>query len=165
MESGLNSIIEKKSPHKNDKFPFGMIIIIFLIGLSILSSLLGIKQTILIFGPFYIKGLPIIVYNLLVLFISVSIIYGIIKRKFWARILIIIWYLYSILHPILNFMFFNVNKEYYLESLRKNIPEEMNYVLNENIVFLSQTTVMFVALTIGLAIIFYIRRKKEFFKK
>jgi len=150
------------------KFPVGMIIILVLIGWVAVSLLLGIfKNTLHLYqlGPVLITGAGAIIINLVIFGIFGTIFYGIIKRLRWIRKLAIGWYVFSIILSLINTISFLANKTmfglYYQKTLS---PEAYSlYLKNPTII----TGVWIVALVsssiIGIIIITYLVRKKDFF--
>ena len=152
------------SQQKKSKFPVGMIIILCLIGFGIFTLLLStIKRPMLAIGLFTISGYSAIFYSFIIITILGLIFYGILKRKIWARKLIIIWYLLSIAIIWINYITFLANKEKTINFYKSYYPANAN-LFTEKYIMISSLMSLISGSIIGLIIIIYIYRSKKFFK-
>jgi hypothetical protein len=152
------------------KFPIGMKIFLVYLGWSMLVLLYMLifkfkLLTVAEIGPFFIKGNNIAPISIIAASLPTFVIfYGLLKRLKWVRIFAIIWFSVSTLMngPVNSISFF------LSKTLRDNY---MNY-LSSNLTHLqvepSLITVAFIfnsifATTVGLVILIYIYKKKDFF--
>jgi len=146
------------------KFPIGMIIILILIGWAVVSLLLGMsKNSSYQLGPFLVSGAGTIIVNLVIVGILGAIFYGIIKRLKWARKLAIGWYIFSMALALINVISFFANKTMYDSYYQKFLSPEAYSLMTPAII---TGTLIFVFISnwiIGLIVITYFSRKKDFF--
>ena len=146
-----------------EKFPVGMIIILFLIGFGVLGTLFGLKKAMLQLGPFILSGIPAMMYSITVAVILGISFYGIIKRKIWARKFTIGWYLISLALVTINFISFLANKQKIVDFYKELSPAT-SQVFTESFVMASLLYTLIVGWILSLVIIFYLYRKRDFFK-
>jgi len=150
------------------KFPIGMIIILIFIGWGAISLLFGIFTDSLSpyqLGSVLITGVGAIIIHLVIVGILGTIFYGIIKRLKWTRKLAIGWYVFSIIMSLINTISFLANKTMFGMYYQKTLsPEAYSLYLNDPAILTSGLIVtLVISLIIGLIIISYFYRKKDFF--
>lgn len=146
------------------KFPIGMILILILIGWGALSLLLGVFTIPLSqLGPVLLSGAGAVVMNLVIFGILVTIFYGILKRMMWARKLTIGWYIISMVLLVVNLVSFLGNKTMYDSYYQKLLPPEIYSLMTPAVITGSLISALVFGWIIGLIIIIYIARKKDFF--
>ena len=157
-----NIAVVNMTPQK-EKFPIGMIVILFLIGLGFVTTLLGVKKPMLQLGPLILNGFPAILYSLVVAVVLGASFYGILKRKMWGRKLIIGWYLISLGLLAVNFISFLTDKQNIVRFYKESSPASAQ-LFTESVIMGTLLSALVIGWIIGLIIIFYIYRKRDFFK-
>jgi len=147
------------------KFPVGMILILVLIGWGIVGLLLGMFKVPPLFqlGSILISGAGAIIVDLVMIGISASIFYGIVKRLEWARKLAIGWSIVSILLPLVNFVSFLGNKTMYDSYYQKILSPEAYSLMTPTAIAGILIPTLVLSSIINLVIIIYLARKKSFF--
>lgn len=146
------------------KFPVGMIIILILIGLGAVSLLLGMfKLPMFQLGPILLTGAGAIVVNLVIFGIFATIFYGILKRMMWARKLAIGWYIVSMILLVINLVSFLGNKTMYDSYYQKVLPPETYSLMTPAVITGSLVSALGFGFVIGVIVIIYLARKKDFF--
>lgn len=150
------------------KFPIGMTIILILIGWVAVSLLLGIfKNTLHLYqlGPVLITGAGAIIINLVIVGILGTIFYGIIKRLRWARKLTIGWYVFSMILSLINMISFLANKTMFGIYYQKTLSPEAYalYLKNPAIITGGLIVALVFSSIVGIIVIIYLARKKDFF--
>lgn len=146
------------------KFPVGMIIILILIGWGAVSLLLSIfKIPLSQLGPVLLSGAGAIVMNLVVFGILATIFYGILKRMGWARKLAIGWYIVSMVLLVVNLISFLGNKTMYDSYYQKLLPPETLALMTPALITGSLISALGFGFVIGIIVIIYLARKKDFF--
>jgi len=146
------------------KFPVGMIIILILIGWGAVSLLLSMfKIPLSQLGPVLLSGAGAIVMNLVIVGILATIFYGIIKRLKWARKLAIGWYIFSMVLLPINLLSFLANKTMYDSYYQKLLPPETLALMTPAVITGSLISALGFGFVIGIVVIIYLARKKDFF--
>jgi len=146
------------------KFPVGMILILILIGWGAVGLLLGtFKIPLSQLGPILVSGAGAIIVNLVIVGILATIFYGILKRLIWAKKLAIGWYVFSILFSLVNLVSFLGNKTMYDSYYQKLLPPETYSLMTPAVITGSLIYALGFGSIIGLIIIIYLVRKKDFF--
>jgi len=164
MENNQSNLNNSVSPvPSKEKFLVGMIIILFLIGFGALGTLFGLKKAMLQLGPFILSGIPAMMYSIIITGILGTSFYGIIKRKIWARKFTIGWYLISLALVTINFISFLANKQKIVDFYKELSPAT-SQIFTESVVMASLLYTLILSWVLGLIIIFYLYRKRDFFK-
>jgi len=146
------------------KFPVGMIIILTLIGWGAVSLLLVMFKTPFYqLGPILVSGAGAIIVDLVIVGMLATIFYGIIKKLRWARKLAIGWYIYSIVLILVNLISFLGNKTMYDSYYQKLFSPEEYSLITPAVITGSLISALVFGSIIGLIIIIYLVRKKDFF--
>jgi hypothetical protein len=162
MENSLSQNAPQTQQPQKAKFPVGMTLILVLIGIGFVSSLASLRNPMTIIGPFFIEGIVAVLYILATTTILGLIFFGILKRKSWARPLLLIWQTYSILSITAMFLSFLANKEGFVEFYRNYMPSSAEF-FTESTVMISLLPGLVFSWIIGLVVIIYVYRKKSFF--
>lgn len=148
----------------NQKMPIGMILILILIGWGALSLLLGMfKIPLSQLGPVIVSGAGAIIVNLIIVGILATIFYGIIKRLKWARKFTMGWYIFSMVLALINLLSFLANKTMYDSYYQKLLPPETLALMTPAVITGTLISALAIAWIIGLIIIIYLARKRDFF--
>ena len=146
------------------KFPIGMILILILIGWGALGLLLAMfKIPMSQLGPVVVSGAGAIIVNLIIVGILATIFYGIIKKLKWARKLAIGYYIFSMVLTPINLLSFLANKTMYDSYYQKLLPPETLALMTPAVIMGSLISALAFGWIIGLIIIIYLARKKDFF--
>jgi len=146
------------------KFPIGMILILILIGWGAVSLLLGMfKIPLSQLGPVLVSGAGAIIVNLVIVGILATIFYGIIKKLKWARKLAIGWYIFSMVLTPINLISFLANKTMFDSYYQKLLSPETYALMTPAVITSSLISGLVFGWMIGLIIIIYLARKKDFF--
>lgn len=145
------------------KMPVGMILILILIGWGIVSLLFSLRTPVTQLGPILLTGVGAIIVNLIIVAILSSIFFGIIKRYVWARKLAIGWYIVSMLLVLINLLSFIANKTMYNEYYSKTLTPKMAALMTTSAITMSLVMGLIFAWIIGIIIIVYMLKKKDFF--
>lgn len=141
-----------------------MIIILILIGWGAVSLLLSMfKIPLSQLGPVLLSGAGAIVMNLVIVSILATIFYGILKRMAWARKLAIGWYIVSIILMVVNLVSFLGNKTMYDSYYQKLLPPETYSLMTPAVITGSLISALGFGFVIGIIVIIYLARKKDFF--
>jgi len=146
------------------KFPIGMILILILVGWGAVGLFFGMfKIPLSQLGPFLVSGAGAIIVNLIIVGILATIFYGILKRMKWARKLAIGWYIVSIMLALVNLVSFLGNKTMYDSYYQKLFPPETYSLTTPAVITGTLVSALAFGSIIGLIIIIYLSRKKDFF--
>ena len=146
------------------KFPVGMIIILILIGWGAVSLLLTLfKLPLSQLGPVLLSGAGAVVMNLIIFGILATIFYGILKKMKWARKLAIGWYIVSMILLVVNLVSFLGNKTMYDSYYQKLLPPETYSLMTPAVITGSLVSGLGFGFVIGIIVIIYLARKKDFF--
>lgn len=145
------------------KMPVGMILILILVGWSALSILLTAKNAMFQIGPILTSGAVAVIATLIIVGILVSIFYGILKRFDWARKLAIGWYSFSIVLSWVNLVSFLGNKTMFDSYYAKILSPQQAAMMTPAIITGSLIFGISSACILGLIVIVYVSRKKDFF--
>jgi hypothetical protein len=157
------------------KMPLGMIFILVLLFMSFFSMAYSLIGTIfqgssspMQFGPALISSnLFIILYYFVILAIEGMLIYGIFKRKRWARTLGIVWFGFSVLLILFNLVFVSTLTDYLLElygTQMANIPQESAGMVS-GFLYKVSVAVLLISGLIDALILRYFIKKEDFFHK
>lgn len=145
------------------KMPIGIISILILIGLGIIFLLLGLRNPANQLGPILLTGVSSIIFDLIVIIILGTIFFGTIKRYIWARKLAIGWYILSMALALINLLFFIANNTMYNDYYKKILTPEMAALMTPFIIAMSLVVSLIFSWIIGIIIVVYLLKKKEFF--
>lgn len=146
------------------KFPVGMIIILILIGSGAVSLLLTLfKLPLSQLGPVLLSGAGAVVMNLVIFGILATTLYGILKRMMWARKLAIGWYIVSMVLSVVNLVSFLGNKTMYDSYYQKLLTPETYSLMTPAVITGSLVSALGFGFVIGIIVIIYLVRKKDFF--
>jgi len=146
------------------KFPVGMIIILILVGWGAVSLLFGMfKIPLSQLGPVLLSGVGAIIVNLVIVGILATIFYGILKRMKWVRKLAIGWYVVSIVLALVNLVSFLGNKTMYDSYYQKLLPPETYSLMTPALITGGLVSALVFSSIIGLIVVVYLARKKDFF--
>ena len=141
-----------------------MIIILILIGWGAVSLLLSMfKIPLSQLGPVLLSGAGAIVMNLVIVGILATIFYGIIKRLKWAKKLAIGWYIFSMILAPINLISFLGNKTMYNSYYQKLLPPETYSLMTPAVITGSLISALGFGFVIGIIVIIYLARKKDFY--
>lgn len=146
------------------KFPVGMIIILILVGWGAVSLLFGMfKIPMSQLGPVLLTGAGAIIVNLVIVGIFATIFFGILKRMMWARKLAIGWYIVLMFLLVINLVSFLGNKTMYDSYYQKILPPETYSLMTPAVITGSLVSALGFGFVIGIIVIIYLARKKDFF--
>ena len=146
------------------KFPIGMIVILILTGWGAVAPLLTVfKISLVQLGPILVSGAGALIVTLVISGILATIFYGTIKRLKWARKLAIDWYIFSMVLTLINLISFLANKTMYDSYYQKLLPPETLALMTPAIITGTLIYAMVSSSIIGLIVIIYLARKKDFF--
>lgn len=140
-----------------------MILILILVGWSAFSILLSVKNAMLQLGPVLISGAVAIVANLIIAGILVAIFYGILKRLSWGRKLATGWYLFSMALSVVNLISFMGNKTMFDSYYSKILSPQQAALMTPAIITGTLISATVFAWILGLIVVFYVSKKKDFF--
>lgn len=154
--------IEEKIKHET--MPAGMIAILVLLGIGAGSLISSLQTPIIQLGPKVVGGFWGILYILITIVIFGILFYGIIKKYKWARKLGIGWFIYVIASTSIDMMFFLLDKTMYDSYFSTLFPGGIisTQTLQYIILGLLAVTTLFVWI-FGLIIIFYLKKKTDYF--
>ena len=145
------------------KMPVGMILILILIGWGMVSLLFSLRTPMSQLGPILLTGAGAIIINLIIVAILGAIFFGIIKRYIWARKLTIGWYIVSMFLVLINLLSFMANNTMYNDYYSKILIPEMAALMTTSVITMSLVIGVVFAWIIGIIIIVYMLKKKDFF--
>lgn len=148
------------------KFPIGIILILILIGLEVVGLLSKIFETRPYqyqFGPFWVSGAGVITVNFVMAGISAITFYGIVKRLKWARKLAIGWNIFGMVLAPINLISFLANKTMYDSYYWKLLPPETLALMTPTVITGGLIFSLVTSWVIGLIVIIYLVRKRDFF--
>jgi len=140
-----------------------MILILILIGWGIASLLIGLRNPISQLGPILLTGIGAIILNLIIVAILGTIFFGIVKRFIWARKLAIGWYIVSMIFVLINLLSFMANNTMYNAYYSKILGPEMAALMTSSTITMSLVMSLVFAWIIGIIIVVYLLKKKDFF--
>jgi hypothetical protein len=146
------------------KMPIGMILILVLFGWGAVSLLLNaFKIPSYQLGPIIVSGAGATVVMLVIAGILGIIFYGILKRFRWARKLAIGWYIFWMALLLINLVSFLANKTMYGSYYQKFLPPDMASLMTHELINASLISGLVFGWIIGLIVIIYLARRKDFF--
>jgi hypothetical protein len=145
------------------KMPVGMILILILIGWGAVSLLIALRNPVSQLGPILLTGVEAATINLIIFAILGVIFFGIIKRFILARKLAIGWYIISMVLSLINLLSFMANKTMYNEYYNKILAPEMAALMTSSVITISLIMTLVFGWIIGIIIIVYLLKKKDFF--
>jgi hypothetical protein len=145
------------------KMPAGMIVILVLIGWGIVSLLLTLRNPVGQFGPMLLTGVGAIVMTLIIAAILVTIFVGIMKRFAWARKLAIGWYIISMVLALINLLSFVANNTMYDGYYSKTFAPGVAALMTPSMILMSLAMLLVFGWIIGIIIVIYLFRKRDFF--
>src|SRR5258708_25860644 len=92
------------------RFPVGIIILLAYIGYELVTTVLIPRYPEMIFGSFMFENRIKVIYELLTILILGVILFGLLKRKRWARSLAMIWFGQKIIYMLAHFSLSYLNK-------------------------------------------------------
>lgn len=144
--------------------PIGMMLILVLVGWEALGLLLGMfKIPLFYLGPVVVSGVAAIIINLIIVGILATIFYGIIKRLKWARKFATGWYIFSMVLAPINLLSFLANKTTHDSYYQKLLRPETLALMTPAVITNTLISVLVFAWIIGLIIIIYLAKKRDFF--
>jgi hypothetical protein len=163
MQNNDSPISEQGSTAmQKDKFPVGMIIILVLVGGGILPFLSNLKRPMFVLGPFIVKGVVATIYPIIMAVILGLIFYGILKRKTWGGYLTIVVHAWWMWLALLSFLAVLADKQKFIEFHQSYSPNVNRFT--ESYVMTLYSSVLVFSWIIGIVIIAYVYRKRDFFK-
>ena len=156
------------------KFPIGLVLILILTGFGAVGLLISLLLPLLFpaafqiplyhAGPILLNGIEAIFVHLITLSISAAIFFGLIKRLEWARKLTIVWNIFSIILVTINMaLSFLADATAYKDSPNTTLPSEASAFMTPTVTTSILISGLIINWIIGLAIIIYLKRKKDFF--
>ena len=148
------------------KFPWGMGIILTLIGFSIFGLVTSLfKMPYYQLGPVITTGIIGTIVVLIIVGLMAVLFYGILKRLKWAKKLAIGWYIYEIVLMLINVVSFMGNQSMYDSYYKKSLPPEGYALMTHSTIATTLFIALIPTLIINTIIIIYLVRKKDFFTK
>lgn len=149
----------------NGKLPVGMMVVLFLFGWSLLMTLFDLvgndTPSVLFISSAELLGrLMMKLYSVAAVVVLSVLFYGVLRRKIWARKTAIGWYIIVLGLSVFNIVNFLLSQWATLSSYKGGQNVEFASVVLGMIGLLFITAVTWV---IGLVIIFYLKRKQDFF--
>ena len=155
-----------KNKQIKQKYPMGMKLILIMLGGGTLILLFSLFKTpVAQFGPVLLTGSAAVFVNIIVIGILSAIFYGVLKRLEWGRKLAIYWYSFSMLLSLVNFISFISNKTMYDNFYQKILTPEVYAVMTTEIIVIGFIQGLIFGCIIGITIILYLIKKKDFFVK
>ena len=147
------------------KIPVGIILILAILGLGAISWLATPREVVFIYlhKPIIIGGIGSIIISLIISGILVTIFYGIVKKFEWARKLAIGWYAFVMAKALINTISLFSNEAVFNYYYQEVISLETNSSISPAIITGSIVLALILSWTIGLIVITYLIRKKDFF--
>ena len=151
-------------PIKKQHFPVGMILILILVGwgaFGLLFSLFNVPVAQL--GTVVLVGAGAVIVNMIIIIILATIFFGILKRRKWARILTIVYYIFSMVLVAVNALAFMANQTMYNSVYRQILAPQVLALMTPAVITASLISALAFGWVIGIIILVYIFRKKSFF--
>lgn len=150
------------SGERKQGMPFGMKMTVAFLVLSILAVFLSWWYPSIVIGPWVMRGTPLWIYLMLVAVWSGFCIYGILKRRQWARQLTVALYFGGIVLAWFNYLGFFFNPETVTHHFQLVAPTVQSFsTLTSTVRWLLRTAIM-ISLFSGI-LIAYLWRKRAFF--
>jgi hypothetical protein len=148
-----------EEPERSAPLPVGMLLLLAYMAFSIISGLMSLKAPILPLGPFLITGRPAAEYGAVVIVAVSGAFYGILRRKPWARPIIILWFLVEMANSLANLLAFLLDPQGMSRLYAPVIHQK-----NPSVVIAVLVWSLSVTWGVGLAAILYVNRQKAFFQ-
>jgi hypothetical protein len=147
------------------KMPVGMIIILIIIGYGLVSVLFAFTRISPLFqlGPVLISGMGAIIADIIIVAILATIFIGILKRFMWARKLAVGYYILSMILVLIDLLSFMTNTTMYDSYYQKVLSPQMLALMTPAVIEGSLIAGLIFGWVIGLVIIIYLLKKKNFF--
>ena len=147
-----------EEPGRSAPLPVGMLLLLAYMAFAIISGLLSLKTPILALGPFLITGQPAAGYAAVVIVAVSGAFYGILRRKAWAKPIIILWFLVEMAVSLANLLSFLLDPQ---GMTRRYAP--LIHRTNPSVVIAVLVWSFCVTWGVGLAAILYVNRQTAFF--
>ena len=164
-----------KNEQTKQKFPIGLVLILVLTGfnaMGLLTSLLfpllfpsAFQIPIYHLGPILLNGAEAVFVHLITLGILAAIFFGLIRRLEWARRLTLVWCIFSIISITVNMALSFLADATIYKDLPRPLPSEVSVFTTPAAINSILIIGMFISWGTNIAIITYLRKKKDFFTK
>jgi hypothetical protein len=162
MEEEIESSSEDSAETlKPTKYPIGMILLCIYLGYSLILKLWGLQDRTMLFGPLILSRFLIYSYYIIgVMILSISLI-GVLKRKQWARSVVLGWFGFLILFTLTEFIVTLLYKSEVIELYQKLYPSYVG--VGDLTIMLSKFFGVSIMLVINSIICWYVYSRKTFF--
>ncbi len=147
----------------NKKVDIGIVILLFILGYTFVSNLFSLKSPLYQLGPYFLTGASGIVIVILINFILAVLFFGLFKRKMWSRYATISWYTFIVIHKVFDLIIYLSNKSYWDNYYLNIIVAQTSEQLTPGLILVGQLITFFNALIFGLVVIWYLKKKKNYF--
>jgi len=144
-----------------DKFPVGMIFLCIYIGYSLIMKLWGMQVPMMLFGPFVLSKGVVICYGLISAVILSFSLFGVLRRKRWARPMLLGWFGFWIPYMLVDFFLTNAYKTEVVELYQRIFPQQGS--LDEFTIMLSKLMGVAFILIINTVVCWYAYSRRSFF--
>ena len=145
--------------------PVGIILILILMGCSILSALFALIHPVNQIGPILLTGGWALIMDWIVIAALGIMFYGIIKRFIWARKVTIGWHAVSMCLLLINLIAFIKNNTMYKKYYDQILTPQMASLMNASMIKISLIVALIFGWIIGIIVIVYLIKKKDFFSE
>lgn len=157
------SVAKSQDTTASDTFPVGMILLCIYIGYSIIMKLWGLQVPVMLLGPYMLGKIVVICYGLISTIILSICLYGVLKRKKWARATVLGWFGFWIIYILFDFFLTFANKAEVVGLYQHIMPQQSG--LDEFTVMLSKLMGVVFILIINTIVCWYAYSKERFFTR
>jgi len=145
------------------KYPVGLILILILTGFAALGSLMGIINPLIIIGTYVVKGLPALIYGIIMMGVYTTLFVWLIQKKEKGRILGIIVSIFNIVFITFPYLTTVYAPDKLMAAYDIAMPGYTDFI---SIGFLSLLfgSLAILGWLVGITTVLYLHFKKHYFK-
>ena len=151
------------NPETKKKYPVGMIILMVYLGYSLIMRIISIGSPILLFGPFLLPHVLVVLYYSISVVIIGFCLWSVFKKKVWGRKLITFWYGFGIIYVLMHSIVSLYYKDEFLDIYKKIFGGLNLQVSNTMLIISGLILPLAFVIIINAFIIWYVNKKKDYF--
>lgn len=150
-------------PAVKNKLPAGMIILMVYMGYSLVTRSIAMGYPILLFGPFLVPQVLVVIYYLVSVVIIGFCLWGVYKRKMWGLKAIIYWYGFGMIYVFINTVV-SLYFRYEFIDIYKQIFSGSGFKVSGTMIIISGLVIpLILVFAVNTLIIWYVNKKKDYF--
>jgi len=147
------------------KLPPGILVLLLFIVVELcFMSQLAVRDIPLPVGPVVLSGVVARIYVLLSMMLLIGLCIGLVRKRSWARMLGIVWYLYDIVLAAANYVSFVQSPGSFMDMYQQYKPDDVPMLSEIIITRVLGVNIIFLFISGGI-IIGYLYRSKKYFSR